>query len=346
MEQQKEPLLGMPLARLREVAVETGLPAFSSKQIADWLYHHHVHTISEMTNLSKAGRERLSERYEVGAMAPLTCQRSKDGTVKYLFPTGSGKRVETVYIPDGDRATLCVSSQVGCKMGCKFCQTGRQGFEGHLSARDILNQVYSLPERETLTNIVFMGQGEPLDNLDNVLQAIELLTAPYGYAWSPRRITVSSVGVRGRLQRFLDESDCHLAISLHAPTPELRLSLMPVEHGMPIEDVLRLLRGYDFSHQRRLSFEYIVFKGVNDSMSHARTLVRLLQGLDCRINLIRFHAIPDSPLEGVDDTKMEALRDYLTSHGVFTTIRASRGQDIFAACGLLSTAERIADERK
>lgn len=346
METHKKPLLGLTLAELKEAAVDLRLPAFSGKQIADWLYHHHVSEISEMTNISKSNREQLAMQYEVGAMAPITCQRSQDGTVKYLFPTEDGKRVETVYIPDGDRATLCVSCQVGCKMGCKFCQTGRQGFEGHLSARDIINQVYSLPERDRLTNIVFMGQGEPMDNLDNVLKAIELLTAPYGYAWSPRRITVSSVGVRGKLKRFLDESDCHVAISLHAPTLEIRLSLMPAEHGMPIEDVLSLLRQYDFAHQRRLSFEYIVFKGVNDSRSHARSLVRLLQGLDCRINLIRFHPIPGSDLEGVDDKQMEALRDYLTSHGIFTTIRASRGQDIYAACGLLSTAERISDERK
>ena len=325
MEKQKKPLLGMTLSGLKEVAAETGLPAFSGKQMAEWLYRHHVRDISEMTNLSKSGRELLSEAYEVGAMPPLTCQRSQDGTVKYLFPTASGQRVETVYIPDGDRATLCVSCQVGCKMGCKFCQTGRQGFEGHLTARDIINQVYSLPERDRLTNIVFMGQGEPMDNLDPVLQAIEVLTAPYGYAWSP---------------------ECHVAISLHAPTPEIRLQLMPAEHGMPIEEVLTLLRQYDFAHQRRLSFEYIVFKGVNDSLAHGRALVRLLKGLDCRINLIRFHAIPDCPLEGVDDRQMEALRDYLTQHGVFTTIRASRGQDIYAACGLLSTAERIADERK
>ena len=253
--------------------------------------------------------------------------------------------VETVYIPDGDRATLCVSSQVGCKMGCLFCQTGRQGFEGNLTAGDILNQIYALPERDTLTNVVFMGQGEPMDNLDNVLRATEILTASYGMAWSPKRITVSSVGVKSKLRRFLDESDCHVAISLHSPIPEQRAMLMPAERAMPITDVVALLRTYDFSHQRRLSFEYIVFGGLNDTIAHAKEILRLLRGLECRVNLIRFHQIPDSDLREASEERMEQLRDYLTQHGIFTTIRASRGQDIYAACGLLSTAKRIAAER-
>ncbi len=263
----------------------------------------------------------------------------------YLLPTAVGKFVETVYIPDKDRATLCVSSQVGCKMNCLFCQTGKQGFEGNLLTADILNQVYSLPEVDSLTNMVFMGQGEPMDNLDHVLRATEILTADYGWAWSPRRITVSSVGVRKKLRRFLDESECHVAISLHSPLPQQRAELMPAERGMGIEQVVELLRQYDFAHQRRLSFEYIVFGGVNDSMSHAREIIKLLRGLECRVNLIRFHPIPGVPLQGADEQRMESLRDYLTHHGVFTTIRASRGQDIYAACGLLSTSKKIADVR-
>ena len=230
-------------------------------------------------------------------------------------------------------------------MNCLFCQTGKQGFEGSLPAGDILNQIYSLPEGENLTNIVFMGQGEPMDNLDNVLRATEILTADYGWAWSPKRITVSSVGIKNKLKRFLEESECHVAISLHDPIPSERAELMPAEKGMGIEQVVELLRNYDFSHQRRLSFEYIVFKGVNDSMQHAKAIIKLLKGLDCRINLIRFHQIPDIPLHGVDDEKMEQFRDFLTSHGVFTTIRASRGQDIYAACGLLSTSKKIGEIR-
>ena len=343
-------LLGLSPEELKEIVVGLGLPAFTAKQIAGWIYGKHVDSIDKMTNLSLDARRRLSEAYAIGCSAPVKCQRSVDGTAKYLYLTIDGHFVETVYIPDGDRATLCVSSQVGCKMGCAFCMTGRQGFVRSLSAADILNQIYSLPERDTLTNIVFMGQGEPMDNLDNVLRATEVLTAPWGYAWSPKRITVSTVGLAKGLIRFLDESRCHLAISLHHPIPSDRAALMPAEKAFGIADIVALLKQYDFCRksahrpegaaQRRLSFEYIVFKGINDTRRHADALIRLLDGLDCRINLIRFHDIPDTPLQGVSDEEMIALRDYLTNHGLFTTVRASRGQDIFAACGLLSTAEQ------
>lgn len=340
MESSKKVLLGMTAGELKELTEELGMPRFAAGQMARWLYTAHVGSIDEMTNLSKANRARLNDTCTVGAMPPADCQRSADGTVKYLFPTAGGKYVETVFIPDGDRATLCVSSQVGCKMNCLFCQTGKQGFEGNLTAGDILNQIYSLPERERLTNIVFMGQGEPMDNLDNVLKATEILTSGYGYAWSPKRITVSSVGIKNKLKRFLDESDCHIAISMHSPLHEQRMQLMPAERQMTIREVVDLLKQYDFTHQRRASFEYIVFDGVNDTPAHAREIIRLVEGLECRVNLIHFHTIPGIGLHGADDSKMEALRDYLTRHGVFTTIRASRGQDIFAACGLLSTAHK------
>lgn len=340
-----KPLLGMTLAELKDVARSLSMPAFAGGQMAQWLYVKHVTDISEMTNLSKQNRQKLSEHYCVGCRKPIDSQQSVDGTVKYLFPTENGKYVETVFIPEDDRATVCVSSQVGCKMNCLFCQTGKQGFEGNLTATDILNQIYALPEFDRITNVVFMGQGEPMDNLDNVLRATTLLTAPYGLAWSPKRITVSSVGVRNKLQRFLQESECHVAISLHSPIPEQRAQLMPAERGMSIVDVVDLLRNYDFSHQRRLSFEYIVFGGLNDSPAHARAIVKLLHGLECRVNLIRFHQIPNVPLHGADEATMVRLRDYLTAHGIYTTIRASRGQDIFAACGLLSTSKHINEER-
>lgn len=338
--------MGLTLHELKDVAKALGMPAFAGAQMAKWLYTQHVSSIDDMLNISKANREKLKQHYRIGCMPPSDCQKSVDGTIKYLFPTESGKFVETVFIPDKDRATLCVSSQVGCKMNCLFCQTGKQGFEGSLPASDILNQIYSLPESERLTNIVFMGQGEPMDNIDNVLRATEILTAPYGYAWSPKRITVSSVGVKNKLKRFLDESECHVAISMHSPFHEQRMQLMPAERGMSIESVVELLRNYDFSHQRRLSFEYIMFGGLNDSTEHAKEIIKLTRGLDCRVNLIRFHKIPGVDLKGCDEHKMEAFRDYLTAHGVFTTIRASRGQDIFAACGLLNTAHRKGLDKK
>ena len=343
-------LMGMTAGELKEAVCQLGMPVFTGGQIARWLYQQHVVSIDGMTNISKANRELLARHFTVGAMPPATEQHSADGTVKYLFParcsaccaseetSASPRSVETVFIPDGDRATLCVSCQVGCKMNCLFCQTGKQGWQGDLTAADILNQIYSLPERDRLTNIVFMDQGEPMDNLDAVLRATEILTAPDGYAWSPKRITVSSVGVRGKLKRFLDESQCHVAISLHSPLHDQRLQLMPAERAMPIEETLALLRTYDFTHQRRCSFEYICFGGLNDTPAHARAVVRLLQGLECRVNLIRFHSIPGTSLPPSDEQRMEQMRDTLTRHGITTTIRASRGQDILAACGLLSTA--------
>ena len=351
MDEGKKALLGMTLSELKSVVKELGMPQFTASQIAQWLYQKGAGSIDEMTNISKANRQRLSERYQVGLMAPIDSQHSKDGTVKYLFPVGTvdcssaavhnnNRFVETVFIPEKDRATLCVSCQVGCRMNCLFCQTGKQGFEGNLTAGDILNQIYALPERERLTNIVFMGQGEPMDNLDTVLRATEILTADYGLAWSPKRITVSSVGVKNKLKRFLDESECHVAISMHSPIHEQRQRLMPAEHQMGIEETVGLLRQYDFTHQRRCSFEYICFAGLNDTTTHARQIVRLLEGLECRVNLIRFHEVPGVDLPGSDEKRMETLRDYLTAHGVFTTIRASRGQDILAACGLLSTARK------
>lgn len=344
MEVGKKPLVGMNLLELKNVAKELGMPAFTGGQMAKWLYTQHVTSIDEMTNISKDNREKLKENYTIGCKKHIDAQYSKDGTIKYLFPTDNGKFVESVYIPDENRATLCVSSQVGCKMNCLFCQIGKQGFEGNLTTADILNQIYSLPEREKLTNIVFMGQGEPMDNYDNVLKTTQLLTADYAYAWSPKRITVSSIGIKSKLKRFLEESDCHVAISMHNPIPEERIEVMPSEKAMSITEIVEMLRNYDFSHQRRLSFEYIVFKGKNDSVDHAKAIIKLVEGLECRFNLIRFHTIPNVPLQGVDDKKMEEFRNYLTAHGVFTTIRASRGQDIFAACGLLSTAKKNANK--
>ena len=337
---QKRPLLGLTLSELQNVVKNLGMPGFSAKQIASWLYGKKVTSIDEMSNLSLKHRELLKEIYEVGAEAPVDAMRSVDGTVKYLYPVGGNHFVESVYIPDDERATLCVSSQVGCKMNCKFCMTGKQGYTANLTAQQIINQIHSLPERDKLTNVVMMGMGEPLDNLDEVLKALDILTASYGYAWSPKRITVSTVGLRKGLQRFIEESDCHLAVSLHSPVPPQRAELMPAEKAFSMTEMVELLKNYDFSKQRRLSFEYIVFKGLNDSQIYARELLKLLRGLDCRINLIRFHAIPGVNLEGADMDTMTRFRDYLTTHGLFTTIRASRGEDIFAACGMLSTAKQ------
>lgn len=337
---QKKRLLGMTLEELKEVASQSGLPPYAAKQMADWIYKKKVTTIAEMTNIAVAKRTLLEENYEVGAYPPVDEMRSVDGTVKYLYQAGDSRFVESVYIPTDDRATLCVSSQIGCKMNCLFCMTGKQGFTANLTANEILNQIHSLPEADTLTNVVFMGMGEPLDNVEQLFKVLEILTAPYGYAWSPRRITVSTIGVMKGLKRFLEESECHLAISLHSPYPAERLSFMPVEKAFPAKEVIDLIKQYDFSHQRRVSFEYIMFNNLNDSPQHSEALACLLKGISCRVNLIRFHAIPDVDLQSSDMDKMVAFRDALNSRGIICTIRSSRGEDIFAACGMLSTAKK------
>lgn len=330
-------LLGMTLAQLEGVCTAAGMKRFVAKQLADWLYKKRVASIDQMTNLSKENRARLSAEYEVGHMAPAEVMTSRDGTRKYAFEAvRPGQYIETVMIPESDRATLCVSSQAGCKMGCTFCMTGRQGFHGNLSAREIIAQFMDVDEAEELTNAVFMGMGEPLDNWDNVKSAIEILTSEWGFGWSPKRITLSTIGDLATLKDFLDSTRCHLAVSLHNPFHEERQKLMPVENRYPLSEVLSLIRQYDFTGQRRVTFEYILFAGVNDTKRHADALARLLSGLECRVNLIRFHKIPDSPLTSGSEQMIEAFQARLSAAGVTATVRASRGEDIMAACGLLA----------
>ena len=334
-------LLGKTLEELQEVALAVGLKKFAGKQLANWLYVKRVKSFDEMTNISLSAREQLKQSYRIGRHMPIAHVESKDGTKKYLFQVGN-QYVESVYIPDAERATLCVSTQAGCKMGCKFCMTGTLGFQGHLSAEDILNQIFYFDLASdnqsidgALTNVVYMGEGEPMDNLDAVLRSLHVLTKEWGCAWSPKRVTVSSVGYMPGLKRFLDESECHLAISLHNPFGAERQEVMPIEKRYHLTDVVDLLKQYDWTHQRRISFEYICWYNQNDTIRHAKELLRLLKGLPCRINLIRFHAGVDATFPGSNEHQMEWLRDYLTAGGITTTIRRSRGEDILAACGML-----------
>ncbi len=333
----QEKLFGKTLEELKELSLHLGLPSFTGQQLCEWLYKKDATSFEQMTNLSLKARALLSKTYDLGLQIPHDEQESVDGTKKYLFPSGVGKFIETAYIPDGNRSTICVSSQVGCKMGCLFCMTGKQGFQGNLSPGEILNQYRSLPERRKLTNIVYMGMGEPLDNLTAVLRSLDVFTASWGFALSPRRITVSTIGITPAMLEFLNTSEAHLAISLHTPFDEERRKLMPVQQVYPLKEVLKEIRSWDFGRQRRVSFEYILFKGYNDSAAHVNELSRILHGIKCRINLIRFHPIPDTPLESPSQLAIEGFRDKLNAKGITTTIRASRGEDIWAACGLLST---------
>ena len=326
----------MSLSQLQQVVAQLGMPRFTAKQLAEWIYVHRAKSFDEMNNISKANRARLQDAYSLGLKAPIKEQRSVDGTAKYLFGVGDGQAVESVYIPDDDRATLCISSQKGCRMNCHFCMTGKQGYHGNLTANQIINQVLSVPESESLTNVVFMGMGEPMDNLQEVMQAIEVMTAPWGLAWSPKRITVSSIGKIRELTQLVEPTNVHIAISVHSPYHAERASLMPVENAYPINKVMRMLSNYDFAHQRRLSLEYIMFNGLNDDMEHAQALEQLIDRQPIRVNLIRFHAIPGVNLKTSDEERMVRFRDYLNSRGIICTIRRSRGEDIFAACGMLA----------
>ncbi|MCQ2149213.1 MAG: 23S rRNA (adenine(2503)-C(2))-methyltransferase RlmN [Bacteroidales bacterium] len=346
----KENLLGKTPEELRAAAVSLGLPAFTGSQLARWMYVSGARSFDEMTNISKAARQTLSATFSVGISAPAAVSVSCDGTKKYLFKvscpgvSSCGESfIEAVMIPDGERKTLCVSSQAGCRMGCRFCMTGRQGFHGNLSVSDILNQFLSVDEAGELTNAVFMGMGEPLDNADAVFRALTALTSEWGFAWSPKRITLSTIGVLPGLKRYLDGFRSHLAVSLHNPFSDERLEMMPAQKVWPAARIIELLRQYDFSGQRRVSFEYTMFAGFNDDKRHADALIRLLSGMECRVNLIRFHKIPDFPYECPPDVVMERFRDRLSSHGVTCTIRASRGEDILAACGLLAGRQTIKD---
>ena len=334
----KQNLFGLSAEKLKEIVVELGLPKFTSAQIADWLYKKRVQSIDEMTNLSIKARQLLHEKYVVGLIPPSKVQESTDGTKKYLYPTTQpGKFIEAAYIPDEERATLCVSTQIGCKMGCLFCMTGKQGFQGNLTAGEIVNQIQSLPEFEKLTNIVYMGMGEPLDNVDAVLESLDILSSEWGYGWSPRRITVSTIGIIPAMLTFLEKSQAHLAVSLHTPFDEERKQLMPIQNVYPVAKVIQEIKKWDLGRQRRISFEYILFKGVNDTPRHVKEMVRLLSGIRCRINLIRFHPIPDTTLEGTPYNEIVEFQNALKAKGMNVTIRASRGEDIFAACGMLST---------
>ena len=336
-------LFGKTVAELQSLCVIEGFPKYAARQMCDWLYAKNVDGIDQMTNLSLKARRRLNEIAEVKKAMPKECQVSRDGTKKYLFTVGENSNapmfVETVFIPDGVRGTLCVSCQVGCKMGCRFCVTGKQGFRSNLGTAEILNQIFSIPEFTRLTNIVYMGMGEPFDNYDAVMRSIEVLTSNWGLGWSPHRITVSSVGILPMVEPFLHDCDCHLAISLHNPVPQERLAIMPMQKAYPITDVVNVLKRYDWSGQRRLSFEYTMFSGLNDNLGHAEALKRLLGNLHCRVNLIRFHSSPDTPFRPSSAMAMMRFQEYLNNHGIRCTIRASRGEDIMAACGLLAGKE-------
>ena len=333
-----EHLFGKTLTELENITEEMGLPSFRARQMAQWLYEKGIIHIDEMTNLSKADRHNLKEKFDIGKKPPVKETCSEDETRKYLFLTEGDNYIESAWIPDRERSTLCLSTQAGCKWGCRFCMTGTMGMKENLSTVDILNQFGSLPFNERVTNLVFMGMGEPMDNLENLLRALEILTSTWGYAMSPRRITVSTVGVLPAMVEFLHKSECHLAFSLHNPFPSERANLMPVENKHSLIKIISELKKNRelFLGQRRITIEYTLIEGENDSPRHGEEIIKLLNGLRTRVNLITYNSGTDLPWHGVSRERAENFRDQLNNKGLIATIRNSRGGDIEAACGLLS----------
>ena len=338
----KEALFGKSTQKLAQICDTLGLPRYAPAQVADWLYKKAVARIDEMTNLSREARRLLGEGYEVGVTEPTDVLQSADGTLKYLFafqgaPRVEAVHVETAFIPEASRATLCVSTQAGCARACLFCMTGLQGLQRNLTAGEILTQYARIPEKSGVTNIVYMGMGEPLDNLDAVLESLKLLTSSSGYGFSPRRITVSTVGLSPQFETLFNGTRCNIAVSLHSPRPAERARIMPVEKNHPIKKVLDFLKASRARNNRRISFEYILFKGLNDTPAHARELVRLLHGIRCRVNLIPYNGGRENDFAASSPEKAAVFQRTLNAKGMIATIRKSRGRDIDAACGLLST---------
>ncbi|MBL4584734.1 MAG: 23S rRNA (adenine(2503)-C(2))-methyltransferase RlmN [Pseudomonadales bacterium] len=339
-------LLGMSQDKLGEFFKELGEKPFRVQQVMKWIHHEGVQNFDEMTNLSKVLRAKLNECAEVREPEVTLEKISKDGTRKWLVKVENGSCVETVFIPQGKRGTLCISSQVGCALDCSFCSTGKQGFSANLSTAEIVGQVRMAirslketePERQrAVSNVVFMGMGEPLLNFDNVVDAVSLIMDDLGYGISKRRVTVSTAGVVPALYKLAEVSDVSLAVSLHAPTDELRNELVPINRKYPIEQLMEACQHYlaGLGEHRAITIEYTLMDGINDKPEHACQLAELLKDLECKINLIPFNPFPGSGYKTVTDENLETFQRILYKKGCRIMVRTTRGEDIDAACGQL-----------
>jgi 23S rRNA (adenine2503-C2)-methyltransferase len=348
----KEPaklgLLGMPAASLVELFETLDEKPYRARQVMKWLYQRHVTDLDAMTDLSAALRKQLAEIATAELPEVLKRESSADGTRKWLLNVGAGQAVETVFIPEANRGTLCISSQAGCALDCAFCATGHQGFNRNLSSAEILGQVV-LAAREldttSITNVVFMGMGEPLANYKNVLPVVRLLVDDQAYGLSRRRVTISTAGVVPRLNELANDCNVALAVSLHAPTDELRDKLVPINKVHPIAELLAACWRYaECIASRQITFEYVLLDGVNDSVAEAKQLVKLLRGRPAKVNLIPFNAFPESEFRCSKPSAIDAFWRTLRDSGLIATIRRPRGDDIAAACGQL--AGRVRDRQR
>ncbi len=327
-------------AALRAWMAAQGQPGYRAEQILRWVYGEGAGSFAEMTNISRPLRLRLASDFALPRLEPSRIDRSRDGTRKLLFLLDEATAVETVIIPDPPRLTICISSQAGCAMGCGFCATARLGLLRQLSADEIVGQVLAaraqLEGEERITNLVFMGMGEPLHNFDEVVRAIGTLTAPWGMNLSPRRITVSTVGLVPQMRRLIGETKVNLAVSLTATTDALRSRLMPVNRRYALDELLRACRELPLPQRKRITFEYVLLAGVNDTPTDAARLVRLLHGIRCKVNLIPFNPFPGSGFAPPADDVVRAFRDRLDAAHVHASVRTHRGRDVSAACGQLA----------
>jgi 23S rRNA (adenine2503-C2)-methyltransferase len=331
----KESLIGMGLQDLKSLANKWDAPPFVAWNIARWLYRRGQSDIMQMDDISTEIRNKLIENYIPGNFPYSERRASIDGSVKYSFQTEDGKRYETVYLPEGRRHTLCLSIQSGCRMGCKFCRTARFGFHGNLEVHHILNQLFSVDEKKLINHIVFMGMGEPMDNYTNLIKSIEILTSEWGFAIAYRNITVSTVGINPGLMNFLENNRCNLALSLHSPFEEERRMLIPAEKVYSFRELLSRMKSYKPARKRRITVQYTVIGGLNDSEKHLQELISLLKDSHLKLNLIAFHPFETCDFKAPEPEKLKYFLNTLNNTGVFTTLRKSRGEDIGAACGLL-----------
>jgi 23S rRNA (adenine2503-C2)-methyltransferase len=316
---------------------QTGFSIDHAVAISNAIYKKRISDISKFPKIPKRLNEELELIANAGVTMPVDSELSSDKTVKYLFRTDSGEKFETVYIPDGKRNTVCVSTQSGCRMGCPFCVTGRYGFHGNLSAGEIVNQVISIPYASKVTHVVFMGMGEPMDNLENVLKACIILTAEWGLAISPRNITVSTVGITPGIEKFLGNSECNLTLSLHSPFSDERKLVVPVEKRYPVHEIVQIMKNYPVKKKRRMTIAYVMIKNLNDTDIHLEGIKTLLAGSKIRVNLLQYHKMPDDQHISSSPERMQFFKHSLVISGISASIRKSRGVDISAACGLLAS---------
>jgi 23S rRNA (adenine2503-C2)-methyltransferase len=336
----KKDLCGLTPDEISGLIQAEGYNYSQAVKVAKSIYRKRIADISQIAGIPKSLKIYLDNTAAAGFYSPVASEVSADKSIKYLFISPEGKKFESVWIPDIKRRTICVSTQSGCRRGCPFCVTAKYGFHGNLSSGDIVNQVLSIPDAGNVTHVVFMGMGEPMDNLENVIKACNILTSEWGMAFSPRNITVSSVGITPGITEFLNRSECNLTISLYSPFEEERIRIIPAESSYPVHEIIRIMKDFTVKKKRRFSAAYVMIKDVNDTAGHLEGLKRMLGGSGIRVNLMPYHPVKDDKNTSSSQDRMLLFKHELVISGISASVRRSRGTDISAACGLLASGLR------